>query len=60
MENNNLKRISNYAKDKGVSVQAIYKWIAKGKVQSVNIDGICYIVMDEVAENAKKAKRFEV
>lgn len=41
--NNELVKVSTYAKEKGVSVQAIYKQIAKGKLESVKIDGIVFI-----------------
>ena len=38
-----LVKVSTYAKEKGVSVQAIYKQIDKGKLESVKIDGIVFI-----------------
>ena len=38
-----LKKVSTYAKEKGVSVQAIYKQIAKGKIESVKIDNVCFV-----------------
>lgn len=42
-ENNKLVKVSTYAKEKGVSVQAIYKQIAKGKIECVKIDNICFV-----------------
>lgn len=41
--NNELVKVSTYAKEKGVSVQAIYKQIAKGKLESVKIDNVCFV-----------------
>lgn len=38
-----LKKVSTYAKEKGVSVQAIYKQIAKGKLESVKIDNVRFV-----------------
>lgn len=38
-----LKKVSTYAKKKGVSVQAIYKQIAKGKLESVKIDEVTFV-----------------
>lgn len=38
-----LVRVSTYAQQKGVSVQAIYKQIDTGKVSSIKIDGITFI-----------------
>jgi hypothetical protein len=42
-ENNELVKVSTYAKEKGVSVQAIYKQIAKGKLESVKIDNVRFV-----------------
>ena len=41
--NNELVKVSTYAKEKGVSVQAIYKQIAKGKLERVKIDNVCFV-----------------
>ena len=38
-----LVKVSTYAKEKGVSVQAIYKQIAKGKLESVKIDEVTFV-----------------
>ena len=38
-----LVKVSTYAKEKGVSVQAIYKQIAKGKIESVKIDEVTFV-----------------
>lgn len=38
-----LVKVSTYAKEKGVSVQAIYKQIAKGKLVSVKIDEVTFV-----------------
>jgi hypothetical protein len=42
-ENNKLVKVSTYAKEKGKSIQAIYKQIAKGKLESVKIDNVCFV-----------------
>lgn len=44
---NELVKVSTYAKEKGVSVQAIYKQIAKGKLQSTKIDGVWFLLLKE-------------
>ena len=41
--NNELVKVSTYAKEKGISVQAVYKQIEKGQLDSVKIDGIVFI-----------------
>ena len=38
-----LVKVSTYAKEKGISVQAVYKQIEKGQLDSVKIDGIVFI-----------------
>lgn len=38
-----LQRISTYARHKSVSVVAVSKWIAKGKIESVEIDGMKFV-----------------
>jgi hypothetical protein len=44
---NELVKVSTYAKEKGVSVQAIYKQIASGKIECVIIDGVKFIKVKE-------------
>ena len=41
--NSELVKVSTYAKEKGISVQAVYKQIEKGRLESVKIDGIVFI-----------------
>lgn len=41
--NNNLVKISTYAKEQGISTAAVYKRIAKGVVTCVEIDGVKFI-----------------
>lgn len=42
-EAKDLIKISTFAKEKDVSVQSVYKWIEKGEVKCVEIDGIKFI-----------------
>ena len=39
----NLKKVSTYAKEQGCSVQAVYKQIARGLLESVKIDGVYFV-----------------
>lgn len=43
MEERRLKKVSTYAREKGVSVQSVYKKIEKGLLESEKIDGISFI-----------------
>lgn len=38
-----LKKVSTYAREQGISVQAVYKQIAENKIDSIKIDGITFI-----------------
>lgn len=38
-----LKKVSTYAREQGISVQAVYKKIEKGDLYVVKIDGIKFI-----------------
>lgn len=42
----NLKprTIKNYAKEKGISVQAVYQGIKRGRVMYIEVDGIKFII----------------
>ena len=39
-------KVSTYAKQKGVSTQAVYKWIEQDRVKSEKIDGVTFIIID--------------
>lgn len=45
--NNNLVKVSTYARAKGVSVQSVYSWIKEGRVESVDIDGVAFVVCND-------------
>lgn len=38
-----LVKVSTYAKEKGISVQAVYKQIEKGQLDSFKLDGVTFI-----------------
>lgn len=56
VETTNLKKISNYAREKCVTPQAIYKWIEEKRIDCVTIDGIAFVVMNSAAEEAERLK----
>ena len=41
------KKVSTYAREKGVSTQAVYAWIREGKVESEKIDGVTFIIVND-------------
>lgn len=42
-----LKTVANYAHEKGVTVQTVYKWIEQNKVKSIEVDGVKFININE-------------
>lgn len=42
---NELVKVSTYAKEKGISVQAVYKQIEKGQLDSVKLDNVRFCVI---------------
>lgn len=42
-KDNELVKVSTYAKEKDISVQAVYKQIEKGQLDSVKLDGVTFI-----------------
>ena len=42
-KDNELVKVSTYAKEKGISVQAVYKQIEKGQLEYFKLDGVTFI-----------------
>lgn len=51
MENSNLIKVSTYARREGISVPAVYKRINAGNVESVEIDGVKFIKVNNNGKN---------
>lgn len=45
--NNDLVKVSTYARMNNISVQAVYKKVHKGELKVEKIDGMCFIVKEE-------------
>ena len=43
----NLKRVSTYAKIKDISSMWVYKLIERGKLKSINIDGVEFVIKED-------------
>ena len=41
--NSELVKVSTYAKEKGISVQAVYKQIEKGQLEYFKLDGVVFV-----------------
>jgi hypothetical protein len=51
---NKLKTVKNYGDMKNISRQRIYKLVEAGKLDSIDIDGVRFIIMNEKAIKYKK------
>lgn len=56
VETEKLMKVSSFAKAKNTSVQSVYNWINAGVINSVSIDGVAFVIMDEDAEDKIKSK----
>lgn len=45
MDISKLKTVANFARMKEVSPQSVYAWIENGKVKSIKIDGVTFIIV---------------
>lgn len=41
-----LVKVSTCAKMKNISVQTVYDWIKNGKIESVKIDNVCFVKLN--------------
>jgi hypothetical protein len=51
-----LKTFTNFGKMKGISRQRIHIAVSEGKFDTLEIDGIKFIIMNDKALNYKKQK----
>jgi predicted site-specific integrase-resolvase len=45
-----LMKVSDYARMKGVSTTGVYFWERTGKIRTVSISGVKFVVLDEDGE----------
>ena len=59
IDSNKLKRVTNFADEKGLTRQHVYRLIDNGELNSIKIDGIQFVILDEKAEkyHRKRAKK---
>jgi hypothetical protein len=56
IESNKLKTVSNYAADKDITRQHVYRLIKGNEINSINIDGVLFVIIDEKAKNFEKKR----
>ena len=56
IESNKLKTVSNFADEKDVTRQHVYRLIKGNEINSINIDGVLFVIMDKKAKNFEKKR----
>jgi len=51
IESNNLMTVTNFSKEKGLSRQHVYRLIKSGEINSIDIDGVVFVILDEKSQN---------
>ncbi len=59
VELNKLRTVTNYARDKGLSRQHVYRLVESGDITIISVDGIAFVYLDEktAAFDRKRSKR---
>ena len=59
IDSNKLSTVSNFADEKGFARQHVYRLIKSGEINSIDIDGIIFVILDEKADSLdrKRAKK---
>lgn len=52
-----LITITNFAKQKGLARQHVYRLIESGDINSVIIDGISFVLLDDKSENLQRKRK---
>jgi uncharacterized protein YqfB (UPF0267 family) len=60
LDSEKLITITNFAKQKGLTRQHVYRLIDSGIFNSIQIDGIQFVVLDDLAENFKRQRKEKV
>jgi uncharacterized protein YqfB (UPF0267 family) len=60
LDSEKLITITNFAKQKGLTRQYVYRLIDSGIFNSIQIDGIQFVVLDDLAENFKRQRKVKV
>ena len=49
-----LRKVSRFAKDKGILRTSAYRLIDEGMIDYINIDGVVFVALNEKAKDYKK------
>lgn len=57
VETENLLTVTNFAKQKGMARQHVYRLIEAGTLNSIVIDGIVFVLIDDKAGNLRRQRK---
>lgn len=56
IDSTKLQTVSNFANDKGISRQHVYRLIKNNEINGIKIDEIMFVIMDEKSKKFKKKR----
>jgi hypothetical protein len=59
IDSEKLITVTNFAKQKGLARQHVYRLIDSGLINSIEIDSISFVVLDEKAENFQRQRKIK-
>lgn len=59
IDSEKLITVTNFAKQKGLARQHVYRLIDSGLINSIEIDKISFVVLDEKAENFQRQRKIK-
>ena len=59
IDSEKLITVTNFAKQKGLARQHVYRLIESGLINSIEIDQISFVVLDEKAENFQRQRKIK-
>ena len=57
IDSNKLQKVSNYAKEKGITRQHVYRLIENEEINGIEIDGVNFVILDEKAEAFERKRK---
>jgi hypothetical protein len=59
IDSEKLITVTNFAKQKGLARQHVYRLIEAGLINSIEIDSISFVILDEKAENFQRQRKIK-
>ena len=56
IDSTKLKTVSNFADEKGFTRQHVYRLIKSDEINSLEIDGVLFIILDDKSKNLERKR----